>query len=325
MVEQIRVGIIGTGKHGSRYAHHIVEDLQSCFKLVAISRRSIEGKEQGERWKARWIDDWRKLVEDTSVDAVITATTPNLNLEIAHLCADHKKPLLLEKPIATDYRVAKEIVDRFTEEQLGLTIGQTLRYNSVICALRDRFAEMGPLYSLFASQRLEPSSLDWLEDPEVAGGGVIFHTAVHMFDAIRFITGLEVVRIRGSVRSIFNQKLEDLLSAEIELSNGAIGILDTSKVSPARAGRYEFVCEQGHLQGDQIHGMLQKIIKTSIEELSVTPPGPALLPLLKDWYKFLTQKGINPIPATEGLAAVKICHACNMSVKTGGWVSLDRL
>lgn len=325
MDDKIRVGIIGAGKHGSRYANHIVKDLGGCFELTGISRRSPRGQEQADQWSTRCFHDWRELVSSDRVDAVIAVTTPNLNRDIALSCADAKKPLLLEKPLTTDYGTGVEIVERFEKEQLGLTVGQTLRYNSVILALREQFSSMGRLYSFFASQRLEPSTLPWLEDPGIAGGGVIFHTAVHMFDALRFITGCEFQRIRGSVRSVFNPNLEDLLIADVELDCGALGFMDTSKVAAARAGRYEFVCENGQLQGDQIHGLLQRIEQSRIEDLAVAPPGPAILPLLEDWYRFLTGNGENPIPGKEGLAAVKICHACRMSVASGNWVALDRL
>ena len=323
--DKIRVGIIGTGKHGSRYAKHIVEDLGYCFQLTAISRRSAAAQEQAGKWKTRLYSDWRDLVSSALVDAVICVATPNLNLPIARFCAEQKKPLLIEKPLTTDYYGARELVELFARSSLPLTVGQTLRYNSVILALRDNLPAMGNLFSICASHRLEPSSLAWLEQPEVAGGGVIFHTAVHLFDALQFITGEEVVRIRAVARKIYNPRLEDLLIAEVILANGAAGIVDTSKVSPSRAGRYEFVCEKGQLQGDQIHGILQKIVGSKIDNLPVQPPEPAILPLLVDWCAFLQGNGENPISGEEGLAAVKICHACRKSAAVDQWVDIEDL
>lgn len=323
--EKIRVGIIGTGNHGSRYANHLVNDLADWFQLTAISRRSVAAKEQARTWNTCLYSDWRELVSSEQVDAVIAVATPNLNLEIGRFCAKQNKPLLIEKPLTTDFYQARELVGLFQRASLPLTVGQTLRYNSVILALRHHFPALGKLFSLCATHRLEQSNLPWLEQPELAGGGVIFHTAVHLFDALRFITGEEVTRIRASTRKIFNPGLEDLLVAEIELSNGALGIVDTSKVSPSRACRYEFVCEKGQLHGDQVHGLLQKIEGSKVSNLPVIPPGPAILPLLKDWYSYLQGDGENPVSGEVGLATVKICHACRMSVETGQWVTLADL
>ena len=325
MRDPIGVGIIGTGKHGSRYAHHLVTDLPGRFRLTAISRRSPEAQDQAERWQATLFSDWRDLIASRQVEAVISAATPNLNPEIAGLCAQHRKPLLMEKPLATDFSAASGIVAACRKASVPLTVAQTLRYNGVIRGLQAHLPAMGRMFSLSASHRLEPSSLSWLEQPEVAGGGVIFHTAVHIFDALRFITGAEVVRIRATSRQIFNPRLEDLLVAELEMSNGSLGLIDSGKVGPARAGRYEFVCEQGQLQGDQVHGILEKIEGSRIASLPTAPPSPTILPLLEEWHAFLTGKGENPIPGEEGLAAVKICHACRLSARSGQWVNVEDL
>lgn len=328
MKKQVRVGIIGVGKHGSRYARHLVNDLPDLFRLTGISRRGNAGKEQAAEWKCSYFQDWRELVVSDSVDAVISVTTPNLNPAIAALCAESGKPLLIEKPLATDYHTGKGMVELCAGKDVPLTVAQTLRYNNVICGLRTELPAFGKLFSFSACQRLEPSTLSWLENPDIAGSGVIFHTAVHMFDAIRFITGREVRRLRATAQMVLNPRLEDLLVAEILLDDNAPGILDASKVSPARAGRYEFVCEGGILQGDQIYSTLQAIRGAEVRDLKLAPPQPAILPLLKDWHLFLIGKGDNPIPAEEGLAAVKICHACRLAVSTGLWVDLadlDRL
>jgi predicted dehydrogenase len=322
---KIGVGIIGTGKHGSRYANHIVADLGTKFLLAAISRRSDVGKEQALGWDTALYPDWRDLVCSSRVHAVISAVTPNLNGEIGRLCVEQRKPLLIEKPLATDLPEAQKMVDFFDRADVPLTVAQTLRYNSVICALRDNLPTLGRLFSLSACQRLEPSKQSWLEQPEIAGGGVIFHTAVHLFDALRFITGQEIVKVRAVARKVFNPRLEDVVVAEVILSNGCLGIIDASKISPARAGRYEFVCEKGQLHGDQIHGALQKIEGSNVISLPVEKPGPTILPLLEDWYTFLNVSGKNPIPGSEGLAAVKVCHATRRSVVTGQWVDLKSL
>lgn len=314
----IRIGLIGTGKHGSRYANHLINDLQDCFDLVAISRRGIQGKQQAEEWGTKYYQDFTDLIADMEVDAVIAATPPCFNPDILDCCAEHNKPLLIEKPLTTDYTAALKAVKKFEEKSLPLTVAHTLRYNSVILGLREHFKKMGKLYSFSASQRLEPSTLDWLEDPELAGGGVIYHTAIHMFDAIRFITGQEIIRVKATTRKVHNPNLEDLMTAELELSGGAIGYVDTSKVAPTRSGRYEFVCEYGQLQGDQVHGILEKLQNFEILDLCPEPLGPALLPLLEDWYLFIIGKGVNPVSANDGLAVVKICQNCQSSVSING-------
>ena len=185
------VGIIGTGRHGSRYVHNIINDIEG-LELKAIARRSQEGAEQAASWGVFWYRDWQDLITDPSVEAVIAVVPPALNPAIARSCAREGKPLLMEKPLGRNSLEAAEIVTVMNAASTPLTVGQTLRYNPVIRSLRSRIAEMGALYSFSANQRLEPSSLAWHDERETAGAGVLIHTAIHVFDALCFITGLKV-------------------------------------------------------------------------------------------------------------------------------------
>ncbi len=321
MAGALKVGIIGTGKHGSRYARHILHDVDG-LELAAISRRSAEGEKQARAWGARYHRDWQQLVDDPEVEAVIAVTTPNLNLDIAGACALAGKALLMEKPLAPDAAAAGKIVDIFSQNNLPLTVAQTLRYNTTILALKEYLPKAGRLFSFYANQRLEPSDHPWLEDPELAGAGVILHTAVHLFDALRFITGKEVVRVRATMFQRHNPKLEDLFTALIELNHDLVGTVDASKVGPARSGRFEFVGSKGQLQGDQVHGFVDFLHHNGIEPLDRKEPISTIVPLLDDWREYILGTGPNPIPGEEGLAAVRICEACRKSALEDRWISL---
>jgi predicted dehydrogenase len=315
----MRVGIIGTGNHGSRYANHIVNDVPG-LALEAVSRRSPEGREQAAGWNCRLYPDWQELVRDDQVEAVIAVVPPALNLDIAQACAEHGKPLLLEKPLAVSSVAASEIVELCRTKNLRLTVGQTLRYNPIIKRLRRELPSIGTLFSFSANQRLEPSALAWHSDPPLAGAGVSFHTAVHVFDAIRYITGLEVQRVMAVVRRQHNAVLEDLLAVLVEMEQNVVGTIDCSKVGNARSGRYEFVGYGGQLHGDQVHNTLEFIHGAKTRSLDAGVRESTIVPLLQDWLAFLTGKGKNPIAGEDGLASVRLCEACLESSRRGSWV-----
>lgn len=317
----MRIGIIGTGKHGSRYANHIVHDIDG-LELAAISRRSKDGKTQAVQWQCSWHEDWQQLIADEQVEAVIGTVPPTLNLSIARSCASYNKPLLLEKPLADSAIAAAEILNLYRERNLPLTTGQTLRYNQVIRTFMEKLPELGTLHSFSANQRLEPSTLSWHEQPELAGAGVSFHTAVHVFDALRYITGRDIVRVMAVTGSNYNAVLEDLLLVLVELDNGVKGTVDCSKVARARSGRFEFVCSDGHLAGDQIHNSCAQTIGMDIHPVDCGEPAGTIIPLLKDWQRFLSGRGDNPISGAEGLRAVQICEACLKSARRESWVDV---
>ncbi|MGD9950399.1 MAG: Gfo/Idh/MocA family protein [Desulfobulbus sp.] len=314
----LRVGVIGAGKHGSRYARHILNDVEG-LRLVAISRRSDEGRLLASQLGCRWYANWQDLVDSPQVDCIVAALPPTLNLSVAQACAEAGKPLLLEKPMAVTVDDALAIHACFAAKDLGLTIGQTLRYNTVINELRAQLPLVGALYSLSANQRLEPATQAWLDQPEYAGAGVSFHSAVHVFDAIRYITDQKIVRVMARTRCLHSAYLEDHLVVLVELEGGLLGVVDCSKIGPARSGRFELLGEKGLLLGDQVHNQLEFIQGMQRTSLACEGAVSTIVPLLEDWYRFLQGEATNPIPSEVGLAAIRVCAACLRSASKGGW------
>ncbi len=317
----MRIGIIGTGRHGSRYARHIIAEVKGQ-ELADISRRSPERTAQADEWGCRAHEDWRHLVADDTVEAVIGVVPPAFNLDIARACVDAGKPLLLEKPLAANRVDAEAIVSLCERAGLPLTVGQTLRYNQVIQIFRRQLPDLGPLYTFSANQRIEPSTLDWHEQPELAGAGVSFHTAVHIFDALRYMTGLEVDRVVAVTGRHYNASLEDTLLVLLEMEGGVKGTVDCSKVGQARSGRFEFVGENGQLVGDQVFNTCERIHHVNRSVLDPGKPVGTIVPLLREWQDFLSGQGANPVPGVDGLKAVAVCDACLRSAKQGGWVDV---
>ncbi|BCL62326.1 hypothetical protein DGMP_30190 [Desulfomarina profundi] len=317
----IRVGVIGTGKHGSRYVNHLLHDIDG-LELTAISRRSEEGRVQGERWNVEWFPRWEDLVRATCVDAVISVVPPFLNVRIAEECAENQKPLLLEKPLGTGGVDGARIVEVMSEAKTPLTAGQTLRFNPVIQTLKKQLPQQGRLFSIYANQRLEPSSLGWHSVSEIAGAGITIHTAVHIFDALHYITGRKIRRVMAGSYQYHNERLEDLVTILVEMDDNVVGTVDVSRVGKARSGRYEFVCENGHLYGDQVHGIVESVRGSDRKEPLVFSPVGTIVPLLEEWCEFLQGKRKNPVPGKDGLYAVRVCDSCLQSARAGTWVEI---
>ena len=317
----MKIGIIGTGRHGSRYAVHVIKDCKNA-QLTAISRRSERGREQAEEWHTDYYQDYTQLIASDQVDAVIAAVPPALNPDIARLCAKRGKPLLVEKPLATTTTAGEQIVAMMSEAEVPLTVGQTLRYNPVIRKLREELPKQGRLFTVYANQRLEPSDITWLENPAEAGGGITFHIAVHVFDALHFITGLKVIRVSAMCRTCRTKNLEDMALIHVEMENGVAGIVDVSKLSSSRSGRYEFICDNAQLHGDQIHGYVDCIAAAREIRIGSFGPEPTIPLLLHDWLEFLSGEKENPVTGEEGLYAIRVSEASLESSEDSRWVNV---
>src|SRR5207247_1348143 len=93
---RLAVGLIGTGKHGQRYARHIRADVPE-LTLAALSRRDpARGREQARALGCRFHDDWAALVADPAVAAVIAVVPPTLHPALAAAGAAARHPVLVE-------------------------------------------------------------------------------------------------------------------------------------------------------------------------------------------------------------------------------------
>ena len=216
------IGLIGLGKHGSRYARHIVEDLRDTA-LVAVCRQNRpEGEKLAAASGCAFYDNYHDLVADSRVDAVVVVVPPTLHPAIVEAACRAGKPLLVEKPLATSLAEARRIASMVSASGVRAMVAHTLRFNSTIQTVQAHVPEIGRLHALYLSQRFEPSPLAWLDRRTESGGGIVLHTGVHSFDLLRFLTGCEVTRVWCRTAQIITRETEDSFAMTCELSDPSL-------------------------------------------------------------------------------------------------------
>jgi predicted dehydrogenase len=313
------IGLIGLGKHGSRYARHIVEDLTDAA-LVAVCRRNrAEGEKLAERYRCAFYDDYRDLVANPRVDAVVVAVPPTLHPAIAEAACGAGKPLLVEKPLATSLAAAQHIASVVSGSSVRAMVAHTLRFNSTVQTVRAHLPEVGPLHALYLSQRFEPSSLDWLDRRAESGGGIVLHTGVHSFDLLRFLTGCEVTRVWCRTVQIITRETEDSFVMTCQLSNSSlVASIAGSRAMGGRVGLLDLAGARGHLLADHVHGFVHLVRGTERLALPVPVPVPTVRETLGAFVRALRDGTSFPISIEDGLRAVAIADAAYRSAERGG-------
>jgi len=134
-VPGLRIGLIGLGRHGMRYAQHMRE-LAPRATLVAVCRRdALQGAAFADTHGLRFHNDFRALIADPHVDAVVVVTPPSLTSVICGEAIRANKPLLIEKPLAMSGAVARTMAEAAESARVPLMTAQTLRFDSTIQAL----------------------------------------------------------------------------------------------------------------------------------------------------------------------------------------------
>jgi predicted dehydrogenase len=313
------IGLIGLGKHGSRYARHIVEDLTDAA-LVAVCRRNrTEGERLAAACGCAFHGDYRDLVADPRVDAVVVAVPPMLHPAIVEAACQAGKPLLVEKPLATSLAAARRIASLVSTSGVRAMVAQTLRFDSTVQTLHRHVPQIGPLHALYLSQRFEPAPLDWLDRRAESGGGIVLHTGVHSFDLLRFLTGCEVTRVWCRTAQILTRETEDSFAMTCQLSDPSlVAAVAGSRVMGGRAGLVELAGARGQLVADHVHGFVHLVRGPDRLTLSVPPPALTVRETLRAFVRALREGTSFPISIEDGLRAVAIVDAAYRSAERGG-------
>src|SRR5512143_1797789 len=313
-----RIGLIGLGKHGLRYARHITGELPD-LRLVAIARRDAARLEAAREFGAEAFTDYRAMIAAARLDAVIAVVPPTLHLDIVRAAAGAGLPLLLEKPAAPNLAAGGAMLAALRQQSVPIMVAQTLRYNAVVRAILAARPRIGRVRSLSFTQRFEPSPLDWLDDPTRSGGGMTLHTGVHAFDLCRRLSGLEADRVTCQMQSIRTRNTEDNFAATIELGGGAaLATVACARVAGGRNGHVEVAGESGTLIGDHVLGTAALVVGTTVEPLAVEPGVATVREVVRDFVAALREGAPPPIPLAEGLRAIALVDACYASARSGG-------
>jgi predicted dehydrogenase len=313
------IGLIGLGKHGSRYARHIVEDLTDAT-LVAVCRRNrAEGERLAAAHRCAFYDDYRELLANPRVDAVVVAVPPMLHPAIVEAACGAGKPLLVEKPLATTLAAARHIASVVSASGGRAMVAHTLRFNSTVQTVHSHVPEVGPLHAVSLSQRFEPSPPGWLDRRAESGGGIVLQTGVHSFDLLRFLTGCEVTRVWCRTRQIMTRETEDSFAMTCELSDSSLlATIAGSRAMGGRVGLFDLAGARGHLLADHVHGFVHLVRRIERLVLPVPPPVPTVRETLAAFVRALREGTPFPISIEDGLRAVAIVDAAYRSAEHGG-------
>ncbi len=320
----IGIGLIGLGRHGMRYARHLLEPLPNA-RLVAVCRRDVaQGAAFAADHSVRFYRDYRDLIADTAVQAVVVVTPPSLARPVCLEAVRARKPLLIEKPLAPIGPEAREMVHAAESSGIPLMTAQTLRFDAAVLALKAQLATVGPRRYLVLTTRVAPRPEVWADPTGYAGRGVLLEIGIHLLDLVRFLTGEEVVEARCEMDRPSPRSPESRALVSLRTTGDLPCIVDVSCVTGGRVSRAEWVGGDGQMIADWArHRLCRTSTRNEVEEWSVEDR-PTVVATLQAFLDALERGAPMPITGLDGQRAVEIADACYESAETGRNVRLVR-
>lgn len=315
MNTSIPVGLIGLGRHGSRYLRHLTEE-ETGGQLVAISRQhKEEGRRQAALHRVQFFPDYRDLIANPTIQTVLVVTPPVLNTQIALEAIAHRKAVLLEKPLALNAVEGRRIVEAATQADVPLMTGHTLRYEPVLRKIQEIGLRLGPWQSFSGTMHLE-------ERPEThknqgPGIGVLLEFGIHLLDWIRVMMPKEPLTVSANMIRSSPEAPETQADITCITSSGLSCRLDIAREKTKRVTQIEAVGARGRVRGDWTSGLVQMFDREKLISEETVPPTPTIVLMLKDFFQSLKSGQPMPITGEDGLRAVELAEACSQAAQTG--------
>lgn len=315
--EHIGVGLIGVGRHGLRYARHIVQDLPDASLRAVCRQHPEQGFELSGASSISVYGEAASLIADPAVDVIIVVTPPIVALDICRLAVEARKPLLIEKPLATSFADARAMVTMAREGAVPLMTAQTLRFDHTIQQMKALKSRIGRSERVHLISRIEKRTTTPDHADGYARRGALLEIGVHMLDLVWFMTGEEVDEVRCTMDVRPDTSPETAASIGLVTSGGTICQIEIARVSTGRVSRADWWGSQGRLEVDWQTCRLSCHDRTGTHEFEV-PPSQTVLAAVTAFLQAVRTGSPMPITGEDGCRAVEIAEACYRSAQLGG-------
>jgi predicted dehydrogenase len=207
----VRIGLIGSGSRGQGLIA-LMKGLPD-IELVACCDIIPERLEQGlkaSKGTAKPYTDYRKILDDKSIDAVLIATPLYTHYAIAVDALNAGKHIYLEKTMTYDIPQALDLVKKVREAKTIFQVGFQYRSFALYHKVKEVIAQnwLGKIthfetqYNRNSNWRFPVSdptlerAINWRMYREYSGG-LLAELCSHQLDAINYLMELQPVRVTG--------------------------------------------------------------------------------------------------------------------------------
>ena len=192
-MNQLKVGIVGCGAHGRGHIQSYAEIPEAEIVAVVDMNPDRAQKAAVEFGVPHHYTDYRTMLERHPLDIVSLALPPAANRETAIDAFEAGANVLVSKPLAMNTTEAEEMIAAAKRCGKLMSMGLQNRSNPEVRALRQFLADgkLGSVYHtrLWHGHVMHIPGTPTMYKRHLAGGGVLFHTTVHLLDATLWALG----------------------------------------------------------------------------------------------------------------------------------------
>ncbi len=153
--------------------------------------RAAAARERARPFVSGCFEGYTEMASAVDLDGVVIATPPRTHRDLAVAALEADLGVLCEKPIALTVDDGEVIVAAAGRSRRPLLVGFCHRFQPQVRKLRDLLGTIGrpALIDLAFTHGLTEEGREWITDPRLAGGGVLFDSGSHAIDLFRYLVG----------------------------------------------------------------------------------------------------------------------------------------
>lgn len=252
---RLRIGLIGAGMFAKAVMIPAFRRIRDTSIAAVATSDGIDASKTAAALGADYaITDYRHVLADPAIDAVIVMTRDDSHAEIVAEALRRGKPVFVEKPLCLDreslamlnreYHEARARAARIGGRPPLVMVGFNRRFSPhadrLAAEINERQAQVMIQYRVNAGTLPRGS---WMRDRRISGGRLIGE-AGHFVDLMQLLVGCEPTSIFGEALPVDNRFQSDNFLLTLRFVDGSIASLTYSALGDAGAGkeRVELYC-----------------------------------------------------------------------------------
>jgi predicted dehydrogenase len=239
----VRTAVLGYGYWGPNLARNVSE--RPDMELVALCEQDAS---RAAAFSSRFPgvpveQQFERLLLDRDVEAVLVATPPQTHYPLVKRALLAGKHVLVEKPLATVYDHARELVELAEHRGLVLMPGHTFVYSPSVNAVRELIREdvVGDVFFITSSR---------MNLGKYQRDGVICDLAPHDLSILIHWLERPIVQVSASARSVFQTDVPETAFITLTFEGGTTANVQISWLAPRKVRQMVIVGSKRMIQYD---------------------------------------------------------------------------
>ncbi len=227
---RFNLALIGCGRIAESHLEALAQNPE-CNLLSVVDVHEETARNAAVKLGCRAFTDYRHVLREDGLDAVIICTPPATHAEIALFFLEHNIHVLCEKPLAVRVEDAMRMVKTAEQKGAVLMMASKFRYTEDVIAAK-RLIASGALGEIALFENVFSGKVDmsgrWNSRKALSGGGVLIDNGCHSLDIARYLLGpiLEVQALEG--KRLQPIEVEDSAVICFRTASEVMGTIDLS-------------------------------------------------------------------------------------------------